>query len=143
MNPKMSFENLLFALVYERQFWIDNSDGEFNNRALYKIAKGAYLNRDRYQIASATQGQLRRRAKTNKNGYKVNKAYCDKHGVSVRTMANLMRGDIANNILLENYDFDKPVKENSIILKSLGIKPNSERRLYEFKNWCKTNDIIN
>lgn len=141
MNPEMSFENLLFAMVYERQFWIDNTDGEFSNKTLYKIAKGAYLNRDRYQIASATQGQLRRRAKTNKNGYKVNKAYCDKYGVPVRTMANLMRGDIANNILLENYDFDKCVAENSKLLKEKGIKPNSERRLYVFKQWCKNNNI--
>ena len=56
-------------------------------------------------------------------------------------MANLMRGDIANNTLLENYDFDKCVAENSRLLKEKGIKPNSERRLYIFKQWCRSNNI--
>lgn len=53
-----------------------------------------------------------------------------------------MRRDIANETILENYDFEKSVKENSRLLKENKIKPNSERRLYEFKNWCKENGII-
>lgn len=141
INPNMTFENLLFAMVYERQFWIDNSDGEFTNKILYKIAKGAYTKRDRYSIASATKGQLRRRARTNKNGIKVNKAYCEKYGVGVRAMANHIRSGISNEILLENYDFERSVADNSKLLKEKGIKPNSERRLYEFKKWCKKNNI--
>ena len=143
INPDMSFENLLYAMVYERQIWIDNKDGEMTNRVLYKVAKGAYTKRDRYSISGHTIGQQKKWTKTNKCGYKVNKAFSEKYGVPVRTLANWMRTGVANNNLLENYDFGKSVKENSIILKSLGIKPNSERRLYEFKNWCKTNDIIN
>ena len=139
----MSFENLLFALVYERQYWIDNSDGEFTNKILYKIAKGAFLKRELYDdIKIATEGQKRRREKSNKNGIKVNPAYCEKYGVSVRTMANHIRQNVSNEILLENYDFEKSVKENSRLLKENKIKPNSERRLYEFKKWCKENGII-
>ena len=141
INPEMKFENLLLAMVYERHFWIDNSDGEFTNKVIYKIAKGAFIHRDKYNISSATQGQLRKRARTNKNGLKVNKAYCYKHDISVRTMANFMRGDISNNTLLENYDFEKSVAENSQLLKAKGIKPNSERRLYQFKKWCIDNNI--
>ena len=139
----MTFEHLLYAMVYERHYWISNSDGEFGNRKLYKIAKGAFTKRGLYDISTATIGQKRRRAKTNKNGYKVNKAFCDKYGVSVRTMANLMRGDISNEVLLENYDFDKSVKENSKLLKEKDITPNSERRLYQFKKWCIKNNILN
>ena len=52
-----------------------------------------------------------------------------------------MRGDISNNTLLENYDFEKSVAENSQLLKAKGIKPNSERRLYQFKKWCIDNNI--
>lgn len=137
MNPTMSFENLLYAMVYERQIWIDNSDGEFTNYTLYKIAKGAYLKRDTYNISNATEGQRRRRAKTNKCGYKVNKAFCRKHNVGVRTMANRMRTTVANDVLLKHYDFGKTIKENSKLLKEKGIKPNSERRLCEFKKWYK------
>ena len=143
INPEMSFENLLFALVYERQYWIDNSDGEFTNRVLYKIAKGAFIKRERYDgIKSVTKGQMKRRARYNKNGLKVNPAYCNKYGISVRAVANMMRRDIANETILENYDFAKSVKENSILLKQNKIKPNSERRLYEFKKWCKEEGII-
>ena len=143
INPNMSFENLLYAMVYERSYWIDNSDGEFTNRTLYKIAKGAFIKREQYSgIKSVTEGQKKRRARCNKNGFKVNPAYCEKYGVSVRTMANIMRRDIANETILENYDFEKSVKENSRLLKENKIKPNSERRLYEFKNWCKENGII-
>ena len=143
INPNMSFENLLYAMVFERQYWIDNSDGEFTNRVLYKIAKGAFIKREQYSgIKSVTAGQKKRRARCNKNGFKVNPAYCEKYGVSVRTMANIMRRDIANETILENYDFEKSVKENSRLLKENKIKPNSERRLYEFKNWCKENGII-
>ena len=143
INPNMSFENLLYAMVYERQYWIDNSDGEFTNRVLYKISKGAFIKREQYSgIKSVTEGQKKRRARCNKNGFKVNPAYCEKYGVSVRKVANMMRRDIANETILENYDFEKSVKENSRLLKENKIKPNSERRLYEFKNWCKENGII-
>ena len=142
IDSDMSFENLLYAMVYERTYWIDNSDGEITNRVLYKIAKGAFTKRDMYDIGTSTEGQKRRRAKTNKNGIKVNKAYCNKYGVSVRSMANYIRSGVSNEILLENYDFEKSVKENSKILKEKGIAPNSERRLYEFKKWCKEEGII-
>jgi hypothetical protein len=57
-------------------------------------------------------------------------------------MANYMRTDITNEVLLENYDFNLTVKENSKKLKENGIKPNSERRLYQFKKWCIENNII-
>ena len=142
INPEMCFENLLYAMVYERTFWIDNSDGEITNRVLYKIAKGAFTKRDLYGISTSTEGQKRRRARTNKNGFKVNPAYCEKYGVSVRAMANIMRRDISNETILENYDFEKSVEENSLLLKEKEIKPNSERRLYEFMKWCKTEGII-
>ena len=65
----MSFENLLYAMVYERTYWIDNSDGEITNRVLYKIAKGAFTKRDMYDIGTSTEGQKRRRAKTNKKRF--------------------------------------------------------------------------
>ena len=143
INPNMSFENLLYAMVYERSYWIDNSDGEFTNRTLYKIAKGAFIKREQYsKIKISTEGQKKRRARCNKNGFKVNPAYCEKYGVSVRKVANMMRRDIANETILENYDFEKSVKENSRLLKVNKIKPNSERRLYEFKNWCLEKGII-
>lgn len=139
MNPAMSFENLLYAMAYERLIWIDNSDGEFTNYILYKIAKGAYLKKDTYNISNATEGQRRRRAKTNKCGYKVNKSFCRKHNVGVRTMANRMRTTVANAVLLKHYDFSKSIKENSKLLKEKGIKPNGERRLSEFVKWYKQN----
>lgn len=137
----MSFEHLLYAMVYERQYWIDNSDGEFTNRRLYKITEGAYFNRAQYEISTSTQGQKRRRARTNKNGYKVNKSFCDKYGISAHSMANYMRTDITNDVLLANYDFTKTVKENSLLLKEKGIKPSSERRLYQFTRWCRENNL--
>ena len=142
IDSEMSFENLLYAMVYERAFWIDNSDGEITNRVLYKIAKGAFTKRELYDISTSTKGQKRRRARTNKNGFKVNPAYCEKYGVSVRAMANKMRRDISNSTILENYDFKKSVEENSKLLKENDITPNSERRLYEFMKWCKTEGII-
>ena len=137
INPQMTFENLLYAMAYERQIWIDNTDGEFTNHILYKIAKGAYINGSAYNISNATEGQKRRRKKTNKCGCKVNKAFCDKYGVSVRSMANHMRTDASNKVLQRHYDFSKSVKENSSMLKEKGIKPNGERRLYEFVKWYK------
>ena len=143
INPNMSFENLLYAMVYERQYWIDNSDGEFTNRVLYKIAKGAFIKREQYSgIKSVTEGQKKRRAITNKNGLKVNKAYCEKYDIPVRTMANKMRRYISNKNILKNYDFEKSVEENSKLLKEKKKKPNSERRLYEFMEWYKTEGII-
>lgn len=65
IDSDMSFENLLYAMVYERTYWIDNSDGEITNRVLYKIAKGAFTKRDMYDIGTSTEGQKRRRARTN------------------------------------------------------------------------------
>ena len=57
-------------------------------------------------------------------------------------MANYIRSSLSTETLLECYDFDKSVKENSKILKEMGIKPNSERTLYNFKKWCIDNEII-
>ena len=53
-----------------------------------------------------------------------------------------MRRYISNKNILKNYDFKKSVEENSKLLKEKKIKPNSERRLYEFMEWYKTEGII-
>ena len=54
-------------------------------------------------------------------------------------MANRMRTDASNKVLQQHYDFSKSVKENCCLLKEKGIKPNGERRLYEFVKWYKNN----
>ena len=123
--PQMEFEQLLYALTYERQYWIDNTDRTITNHVLYKIAKGAFLKRHEY-IPNPTYKNK------NKSGYKVNPAYCKFNGVSPRSMANRIRTMVSDKILSANYDFTKSVAENSRILKDKGIKPNSERRLYTF-----------
>ena len=130
MQPDLTFENLLYAMVFERQYWIDNSDGTITNQELYKIAKGAFLNREKYHL-NPTASQARKRKK-NKSGYKVNPAFCESQGISTRSMANRIRTMVSDKILMEHYDFSKSVAENSRILKDKGVKPNSERRLYEF-----------
>lgn len=130
MQTDMTFENLLYAMVFERQYWVDNSDGTITNQELYKIAKGAYLNREKYH-PNPTESQVRKRRK-NKSGYKVNPAFCESQGVSAKSMANRIRTMVSDEVLMEHYDFSKSVAENSLILKQQGIKPNSERRLYDF-----------
>lgn len=137
MQSDLTFENLLYAMVFERQYWIDNGDGAITNKELYKIAKGAYLNREKYH-PNPTESQERKRKK-NKSGYKVNPAFCKSQGVSAKSMANRIRTMVSNKILMEHYDFSKSVAENSRILKQQDIKPNSERRLYEFLKVHKEN----
>lgn len=137
IQPKMEFEQLLYALTYERQYWIDNTDRTITNHVLYKIAKGAFLKRHEYTPDPTYKNK-------NKSGYKVNPAYCKSKGVSPRSMANRIRTMVSDKILSANYDFTKSVAENSRILKDKGIKPNSERRLYTFlrnhKNEQKEHD---
>ena len=67
----------------------------------------------------------KRKARTNKNGFKVNKAYCEKYNISIRTMANKMRRYISNKNILKNYDFKKSVEENSKILKEKNMSQNA------------------
>ena len=38
-------------------------------------------------------------------------------------MANIMRRDISNETILENYDFEKSVEENSLLLKEKEMEP--------------------
>ena len=130
MIPEMTFEHLLFCLLYERQIWIDNSDGTITNKVLYKIAKGAFLKRTKYN-PQMKESQRRKRAKY-KTGHKVNPSFCESQGLSARSVANHIRGYLSDKTLDEHYDFSKSVKENHIILKKQGIKPNSERRLYKY-----------
>lgn len=138
MMPDMSFEHLLYAMVFERQYWIDNADGTITNKVLYETAKNARMKWEQYKPMQV-KGTWKSR---NKSGYKVNPAYCKANDVSKRSMANKIRKMKSDKVLMENYDFSMSVAKNSKILKHKGIKPNSEGRLLQFvKEWKPMNNL--
>lgn len=120
IKPNITFEEMLFNVIYEAFYFCDNQDNQLTNEILYDIAKNA-LN-DKYHINT-----------TNKKKFKVNKTYCQENNISANSYSKVVRKMLNYEQIGEVYDIRLSVKENLIILREMGIKV-SLMTLYRF---CK------
>ena len=131
INPSITFDNLLYNLLYELVNYISNfeADNIIDKKVLFKIARDVMSkDLDDYE-------HLRNRPH---KGYVTNPDYCAKHN----TTKNKLKGGgrkLKNYPKIgELYDHSKTIKENVEVMKAYGIKPISESTL---KRWMKVNGI--
>lgn len=121
MYKEVTFEHLLFCLLLDRQYFVDNTDKEVTNKKLFTIARNAFNSKETIKVEK------------DKRQYVVNKLYCAKYNVKANAINALIKKEIMNEEIGNIYDLSLTVKENFKIMKEMGIKV-SLRKLYNFYN---------
>lgn len=123
MLPDITVEHLLYCLVCERRYYVDNQDKVITNKILYQIAKDAWNDMERNI-----------NVKKEKRQFVVNPKYCSEHGVSKQSARNIAAKMLLDIQLKQLYNSNLSVKENLELLKNQGVKI-SKSSLY---NWIKS-----
>ena len=126
MLPDITVEHLLYCLVCERRYYVDNQDKVITNKILYQIAKDSWSDIER-NINIQKDKRL----------FIVNPKYCEKYGISKQTARNIATKMLLDLQLKQLYDTNLSIKENLESLKNQGIKI-GKSSLY---NWVKSQKI--
>ena len=129
INPQITFDNLLYNLLYELVYYHSNY-GAYNiidKKEIYKIATDV-MSKD-----MANYERLRSKHKR----FMVNPDFCIKYGLSKNEVKNIASKMIRYNKIGELYDCSKKDKENLEIMKENGL----EVSLSTLKRWRKKNGI--
>lgn len=121
MYPQITFEHLLFCLVYELYFYVENKKDVITNKQLFKIA---------INVMKADYTLYTKDMKHPK--FIVNQNYCIKYGLTKVQVANMVRKEIHYAEIGNLYDCSLKDKENLQVLKDNGVKC-SLRTLQNFK----------
>ena len=124
IEPDITFEKLLYNLVYRRMRYYDNRDNVLTNKVLIEKAKYVLsLPMDKMDVLSPT-----------KHGkFTTSKKYCIEHNLKRISYARKVQKDLNYQSIGEWYDLDKTVSENYNFAKLNGIKVG----LTTLKMFCK------
>lgn len=133
ITPTITFDDLLYDMLYEIYYFIDNRNDKITRRQLIDIVNNA-MNADIYKFNKVYKGRKSM----------VNPKYQQKYGLSKRQIANeananksrLKKQQLYQSIG-ELYDFNKTVDENLRDFEGYGITV-SKRTI---QNWKKENGI--
>lgn len=126
MLPNITVEHLLYCLVCERRYYVDNQDKVITNKILYQIAKDAW---------NDTQRSIKPKKEERK--FVVNPNYCNKYGVNKQTARNIAAKMLLNIQLKQLYNNNLSIKENLEALKNQGVKI-GKSTLYD---WVKSQNL--
>lgn len=127
--PEITFEHLLFNLVNERYYYYINTDKQLSNAILADIAA---------KVISISIEDIKLNSKSKTAKFKVDKAYCESVlGVSANQYKQVVKKQMNDELIGENYDCSISLKKNILIFKENNIKV-GKTKLYE---WCKENKI--
>lgn len=107
--PSLTFENLLFNLRLERDWYYINHDGKVNNDMLIRAAKNAYIYD--YPLNSCKHGSFR-----------VNKPYWQEQGINAYQASNHIKGYLHALQVEPFYNPYISYEKNVEIMKEKGIK---------------------
>lgn len=124
IKPDITFEHLLYNLVYERQYFYDNSDHVLSNQFLMEKARSVIDT----PLEDINLGKYDKRPK-----YKVSRDYCRERGIKPVAWSNRIRSMLYTEKIGELYDCNLTVAENLECIRSHGVKV-SKTKLY---NFCK------
>lgn len=134
IQPEMTFEHLLYALVYERkENTIQAPQDPISNLELYQIADSAWENRDINIIGNMQQEE---------EHYIVNPAFCKAYHICTNSLRNILEGAKTNKQILAHYREDKTDRENLYNLRVDGGVKISKRRLSTFKKELKEHKLF-
>ena len=129
INPQITFDNLLYNLLYELVYYHSNygADNIIDKKEIYKIATDV-MNKD-----MSNYERLRGSHKI----FMVNPKFCIKYGLSKNEVKNIASKMIRYNKIGELYDCSQTDKKNLEIMKENGLKVS----LSTLKRWRKENGI--
>ena len=129
INPQITFDNLLYNLLYELVYYHSNygADNIIDKKEIYKIAT------DVMQKDMSNYERLRGSHKI----FMVNPKFCIKYGLSKNEVKNIASKMIRYNKIGELYDCSQTDKKNLEIMKENGLKVS----LSTLKRWRKENGI--
>ncbi len=130
INPEITFDNLIYNLLFELYHYITNynADNIIGRKEIHQIAVDV-MKQDmtKYEHLRGTDKQ-----------FMVNPNYCIKYNLTKNEVKSMAAKLIRYNQIGELYDCSKTVKENVAIMKEYGIERISEPTL---KRWMKENGI--
>lgn len=127
IKPTISYEHLLYNLIYEVYHYYDNTDKVLNNATLKDIAKG---------IIQTQIEEIHLKSK-NKKKFVVDKAYCVENGFKPNSFKNKVKKILKDEEIGNVYDCSLSLKDNLQLLNEMGVKV-SKTKLYD---WCRENGI--
>jgi hypothetical protein len=128
IKPDVSFLELLYNLVFRRQYFYDNSDKVLTNKILIDDVRTILKMKmdDIYALNSSKHG-----------AFKTDAVYCAEHGISRRQHSRTVRKMLNYQCIGEWYDVSKSVNQNYKYAQTQKIKVS----LNTLKNFCVENDI--
>ncbi len=129
INPQITFDNLLYNLLYELVYYHSNygADNIIDKKEIYKIA---------IDVMSKDMANYERLRGSHKI-FMVNPKFCIKYGLSKNEVKNIASKMIRYNKIGELYDCSQTDKKNLEIMKENGL----EVSLSTLKRWRKENGI--
>jgi hypothetical protein len=124
IKPDITFEHLLYNLMYEVEHFYTDDDGELHNRfVLMDIARSA-LRVGVDELSSI---------KTKQPKYKLKPYYCRANDLNPKSYSNIVRGLLNRLRMAKDYDLGKSIEENLSSFNNSGRKV-GKSSLY---NFCK------
>ena len=120
--PTITYEHLLYNLIYEVYHFYDNSDNVLNRTTLKGIAKAVFLT----SVEDITLQSMCKKT------FVVDKSYCVSHGISANSYKNTVHKILKDEEIGSVYDCSKSIKENLNLLHEMGIKV-GKTKLYEWR----------
>ena len=129
INPNITFENLVYNLLYELHYYISNRNAEniIGKNEIMIIAR---------DVMKADLSKYEYKAVRDKD-WIVNDEYCKKYDLSPNQVKNIARKAINHLKIHELYDKDLTDKENVEMMKGKGF----EVSLSTLKRWKGENGI--
>lgn len=131
INPNITFDNLLYNLLYELVNYVSNygADNVIGKKDIYYIAQ------DVMKKDMANYENMRGSHKQ----FMVNPHYCIRHNLTKNEVKSMAAKLIRYNQIGELYDFSKTDMENVMVMKENGMERISVSTL---KRWRKDNGIV-
>lgn len=133
INPNITFDNLIYNLLFELYYYVSNYDAKniIGKKEIFEIAKN---------VMDADLSLIN--AKGTDRNYMVNPNYCIKHNLSkqkvnAQVAKELGMGNNKKAKIDELYDYSLTDKENAEMMKEKGFEV-SEKTIYR---WRKENGI--
>ena len=129
INPSISFDNLVYNLLFELVNYISNYNAEYtiDKKDIFQIARNVMK-------ADLTRGEG---LKGTDRRFMVNPRYCEKYGLNKKQVRNMACKMLRDEGIGELYDCSKTDKENLEIMKEHGLVISP----ITLKRWRKENGI--
>ena len=128
IEPEITFEKMLYNLVYRRNWFYDNSDHTLTNTLLIEIAK---------QVLAKPLSDLDNIQPSKHGKFATSWRYCRDNKINRRSYARKIQKDLNYESIGEWYDLSLSVSENLEYANQNGIQVSSST----LRRFCKDQDI--